>query len=218
MADVTQGINWFQVVPALIGGGAMGALLTAAIASFKSRTQPVRYEIRMEKIFGSQPSETALFAKASVMFDDHTCTYTNLTFATLEIVNTGNKDIDRFIFGVTLSPGSVVVFSEMEGADRHHEISTAHLARPNNPRVAMDFTCTPFNKANAYLIKLYIINTNDMPSDAKIDLSTPMPVRFSAAPPFSDQMIEVVSEFPFSEIPGVSLIAHLIKVLNVKIR
>lgn len=184
MAD----ISWWQILPALIGGGAAGALINAAFTARRNRIQPIGRRIEITPIFRQADNPSGLRAKIAIAHNDSTATFENLFIADIQVVNKGNTDIETFPFGVTLSGGDECVHVELTSPDRHHEVSQNPVITPQNPSNEIDFTLTPFNRKDSYLFKLYIVIPDNAKDPQNIELGSPNPIKFIEMPTVSETL------------------------------
>jgi len=95
---------WFPFIATLLGGGAMGAIITAVVTNFRNRQQPIGYETELVEVIKKNPDFPSL--RALIMSGDDSgpgLAISNLSMARITIVNKGNQDIVEFKFGVTLT-------------------------------------------------------------------------------------------------------------------
>lgn len=184
MAD----ISWWQILPALIGGGAVGALINAAFTARRNRIQSIGRRIEITPIFRQADNSSGLRAKIAIEQNDSTATFENLFIADIQVVNKGNTDIETFPFGVTLSARDECVHVELTPPDRHHEVSQSPVITPQNPSNEIDFTLTPFNRKDSYLFKLYIVIPDNAKDPQKIELGSPTPIKFIEMPTVSETL------------------------------
>lgn len=95
--------NWWQIVPALVGGGAMGALLTAGITSFRGRRQPIGYRTNIIPIFHGSQGGSSLSAELTVWTRTDQVGISSLFVHEVLLINRGNRDFDRFTAGITFA-------------------------------------------------------------------------------------------------------------------
>jgi len=168
--------TWWQLAAGLLGGGAMGALLTAVITAFRGRIQPVSYTVRVTLLSPTKPG-------ISLIFCDDSGTewpYSNLYETVVSVRNQSNKDWPRFSFGLTLQSYHKATFASVETPDRHHELALASAISPSAPISELDYTSTPFNRGDEYTLKLYIVAYNNRPlAESDIRLGSVEAVRFS---------------------------------------
>lgn len=172
--SATQIPLWIPVVASLIGGGAMGAVITALITWYRNRRQPVGYEVEMIHIFRRGKNFPRL---ARLVVADHTGqeqTVDNLSLARIKLTNRGNQDIKEFTFGVTMEGNYRVVDLRMKEPDRHHVMKIT-IPNVNEPIVNPDFTLEPFNRGDAYSADIYF-SYDEAPGPIKF--SSPHPTRF----------------------------------------
>ena len=194
MAD----ISWWQIVPALIGGGAAGALINAGFTARRNRIQPIGRRIEITPIFRQADSSSDFRAKIAIAHNDSTATFENLFIADIQVVNKGNTDIETFPFGVTLSGGDKCVHVEHTPPDRHHGVSQNPEITPQNPANEIDFTLTPFNRKDSYLFKLYVVIPDDAKDPQNIELGSPNPIKFTEMPTVSETLSKAAEGFSVS--------------------
>jgi hypothetical protein len=92
-------LEYLKLGIALISGGAVGAIITAVVGSYKGRIQPVRYQTSTVPIFARVPKTQGIETLVVLRQNDNDYPFTNLYFTELSIVNAGNQDIKEFTFG-----------------------------------------------------------------------------------------------------------------------
>lgn len=191
-------ISWWQILSALIGGGAAGALINAALTARRNRIQPIGCRIEITPIFRQADNSSGLRAKIAIALNESTATFENLFIAEIQIINKGNTDIEKFLFGVTLSGGDECVHVEHTSPDRHHEVFKNSVITPQNPSSEIDFTVTPFNRKDSYLFKLYIVIPDDAKDPQNIELGSPNPIKFIEMPIVSETLLKAADGLSFS--------------------
>lgn len=191
-------ISWWQIIPALIGGGAAGAIINAIITAHRNRIQPVGQRIEITPVFRQAESSAGLRAKIAIAQNDSTATFENLFIAKIQVLNKGNTDFTTFPFGVTLSGGDVCIHAEHMSPDRHHKISQDPLVTPQNPADEVDFILTPFNRKDYYTFKFYIVIPDDASDPKDIELSTSLPIRFTEMPTSYEALSKAAQGASFS--------------------
>lgn len=183
-----QEINWVTVIVALLSGGAMGAIISALVTSYRARVQPVGKRIDILPLFQSAGPDTSLQAKVVITSDGRTRTFQNLFVAEIVVVNCGNRDLGQFAFGVTFSDGDKCIHVDDSSLDRHHKVTQTIAASPLTPASEVDFVLEPFNRRDSYTLKLYIVVPEQNPSPGTISLGTSCPVRFVNMPTVGEQL------------------------------
>lgn len=161
-----------SVVVALIGGGAMGAVITAVVTNYRNRRQPVAYNLEIIEAFKENPEFPLLEANLSSGPVDeigikHILPIRHLSVARLTLINRGNQDIEAFRFGVTLKDTNQAVDIKVITPDRHHVVEILTPVSPDNPLKELDFVLKPFNRRNKYRIDIYFIY-DDVPGAIKL--------------------------------------------------
>lgn len=150
-------------VIALLGGGAMGAVITTYVSYKRNKRQPVTYTMEIIDIFRKGQNFPRL---AKLMVTEHPLGFgeersvNNLSLARIKVTNRGNQDIPKFTFGVTMDDANKTVDTRFSGIDRHHVI-TMDLPdfdfdkEPKGPIKAIDFNMEPFNRGDTYKVDIY---------------------------------------------------------------
>lgn len=177
------GIQWVPIIVGLLSGGAMGAIITALVARYRNRRQPVAYTLEVIDIFRKGKNFPRL---AKLLVTEHPLGYgeersvDNLSLARITVTNKGNQDIKEFSFGVTMDEGNKAVDTRFNGADRHHVIKIGFPGfepdkEPKEPVTAIDFFTEPFNRGDTYGVDIYFTYDN---SRGEIKLSSSHPTQF----------------------------------------
>lgn len=170
--------QWIQIITALVGGGAMGAIITAIVTAYRNRIQPIGRKIQFIPIFKETIGLSSLSARLTISDDQTSCQFDNLFIANVLLVNKGNKDFDEFRFGMTLLEKAVAIYVEPQTQDRHHFAEQVNQVNLSLPVSEIDFILKPFNRRDVYSFKLFIVIPKDMEKPDKINLSSPHPIRF----------------------------------------
>lgn len=186
-------ILWWQVLPALLGGGAAGALINAAFTARRNRIQPVGRRIEVTPIFRQANGSSGLRARIAITDGQNTSTFENLFIADVQVVNRGNSDIEEFPFGVTLSGGDKCVHVERFPPDRHHLIIQEKAVTPQDLQSEVDFILKPFNRKDSYLVKLYIVIPEGATDPQPIGLGSSKPIKFTEMPTVAETLSKAVS-------------------------
>jgi hypothetical protein len=175
MADV----NW-PVIASLVGGGATGATVTAAVTSYRNRRQPVGFRVDVRSIFSQVAGGEHFSVTVSVSDGMSTLQYSNLFITTIELVNRGNHDFSKFQAGFTLAEGDEAILMETLVPDRHHTSLTSVAPVPRATLREIDVTLSPFNRGDTYRYDIYVVTTGDEPGI--LSISSPEPVVFKPMP------------------------------------
>lgn len=174
------------LIVALIGGGAMGAVITALVTKHRNRRQPVGNKIEFFPVLRKTPKFPSLKA---ILMDETSSgsgpgvSVDNLYLARITVVNNGNQDINEFKFGVTLKGTDQAINVITETPDRHHIMSLETPVSLASHKGSLDFICLPFNRKETYIANVYII-TGGVPNE--IQLSSPHSTQFVELPKTSD--------------------------------
>ena len=187
-------INWVQIVAGLVGGGAIGAVITAILSSYRGRRQPVGSRIDILPDFPQTPSDPPLQAKIVITHNNQTTTFENLFLAEIQVVNRGNKDLDEFQFGTTLVDNDRCIYVEAVPPDRHHQVSQRTTVSPQSPQKDIDLVLQPFNRGDSYLFKLYLVIPEGQNEPGEIKLGSPSPIKFVEMPTVGELIARVATE------------------------
>lgn len=189
---------WVPWVVAILGGGAMGAVITAYIANRKNKRQPVEYTKEIIDIVRKKED----FPKyAKLVMTEHPLGFgeeksvENLSLVRISIKNKGNQDINEYNFGITLEGENKAVDVRFKGTDRHHKITMgipgfAINEGPKEPVTEIDFTMTPFNRGDTYDVDIYFSYEG---SRGEVTLSSPDATVLVPAGPSSPAVALVIS-------------------------
>lgn len=184
-------IQWIPVIASLIGGGFAGAVLTNVISAYRARIQPIGRRIDVAPLFTPGLSGSTLRPTVTLADGDTTYPFTNLYVAEVQVVNRGNKDFKSFSFGLTLAGGDAAAHVEAETADRHHVVSLLNTVTPSAPSQTVDLAFTPFNRGDAYILKVFVVAAAAKPGP--ISVSSTEAIRFTDIPSLAERLTEIAS-------------------------
>ncbi|MHA1861057.1 MAG: hypothetical protein ACTSVM_02005 [Candidatus Ranarchaeia archaeon] len=187
-------LNWVQIVAALVGGGAAGAVINMVVSSYRGRRQPVGSRIDILPVFRQTPSDPRLQAKIVITHDNQTATFENLFLAEIQVVNRGNKDMDEFLLGTTLVDNDRCIYVEAVPPDRHHQVFQEITVSPQSPQKDIDIVLQPFNRGDSYLFKLYLVIPEGQNEPGEIKLGSSSPIKFVEMPTAGELIARVASE------------------------
>ena len=171
-------VAWIPVIIAALSGGAVGAVITAVVASYKARRQSVGRRVSVVPILRTDADVTGLRAELAVTHEETTYTFGNLFVVEVLVVNKGNRDFDQFAFGITLGAEDRCIFLESSACDRYHELTPKNVPTPNSPVQELDLVAKPFNRGDVYTMRLFLVISPDQLAPAEIELASAAPVRF----------------------------------------
>jgi len=201
--------QWIALIAALIGGGAMGAVINNLWSNYRNRIQPIGTRKEFIPFVNQKIGGTAMHAEILLTMGDKQQSYEKLILGRITLKNISNRDYEEFNFGITLSPLNLAVAVQPETPDRYHEMSSSpklDLERLDNQ---IDFSLKPFNRSDVYSVVLYILPTpTDKPDeDAVVDISliTKHPVRFVELSAYRSYakafLVEVLENVPSVGVP-----------------
>jgi hypothetical protein len=138
-----ESLWWLPIAPGILGGGAMGAVITAVVTHFRNRIQPVGYQIQILPIFVGA-GELGTLALRVIFTDEEKSSWAfdNLYVMQIDVENRGNQDKENFDFGITLSSDAKAIFVITTTQDRHHKVQDLSKASPSK---AYDFASGEIN-------------------------------------------------------------------------
>jgi hypothetical protein len=191
-------IQWVPVAASLVGGGAVGAVITAIVTTMRNRRQPIGKRVDIIRLFKDGLGNPSLTTRITVSDGCSDHNYTNLFIAELLIANRGNQDIPAFRFGVTLLEGDQAIYVQPQTADRHHELTVITPVCPDTPRSEIDFEARPLNRGDSYPIRLYITMPDGKGGPTPIRFSSSHPIKFVEMPTVTETLAEIASSTSLS--------------------
>jgi len=173
-----NGISWIGLVVALLGGGAMGAIIKVWYDLRRGRIQPIAKRSRIFPLFRQHARYQDFDAVLSVTHNGTVTEYRTLFVADLTIRNRSNRDYPGFEFGVTLEPNSQCVHVGWENPDQHHRLDSLDEVSPSGPRSELRFKLCPFNRQDTYSLRLYLVPKQPGGAPAIAKLTSPQAVNF----------------------------------------
>ncbi len=177
-----------QIGASLLGGGAIGAVISASVATHRSRVQPVAKRVEVTPLFASDFAGAAFNPSVMVRDGATDLKFSNLHVAEIQIVNRGNVDRQKFSFGITLAHGDQAIHVEPYGLDRHHKVLQATPCTPAAPSGTLDFELLPFNRHDAYTMKVFLVSAAPGNKPGAISMSSPEPIRFVDMPSVAETL------------------------------
>jgi hypothetical protein len=185
--------QWIAVIASVIGGGAMGAVITAIATAFRNRVPLVGRRVEITSVFKQSIDGAEIVSTVTITEEGQDFKFDTLYLAEINLVNKGNKDFEEFTFGVTLAKNDLAILAVGKSSDRHHQVNATDSPSAAAPRNAIDFAVAPFNRADTYSISLYIVApAGTEPGDVLV--SSREPVKFVDAPSMSELLGRVAAE------------------------
>ena len=194
MAD----IRWEFVIPALLAGGVLGALIAGLLRKRQGTFHPVGIKRSINPIFPPMERKGSSDAKVVLKYNEVTFLATQLFL--VEVVNMGASDFREFKFGFTLPTDHNIIASNSQPPDKSHAIEESPSVTPESWAKAMDFTLRPFNKRDSYLLRLYIHIGSKSRDMGEISLTTAEQVKFVDLPAIGKQLekaVKLLGPIPF---------------------
>ncbi|OUE47468.1 hypothetical protein BZY94_05095 [Burkholderia territorii] len=177
-----------QIGASLLGGGAIGAIISASVATHRGRVQPVAKRVEVTPLFASDFAGAAFNPSVTVSDGSTDLKFSNLHVAEIQVVNRGNVDRQKFSFGITLAHGDQAIHVEPYGLDRHHKVLQPTACTPAAPSGTLDFELVPFNRHDAYTMKVFIVSAAVGNQPGTISMSSSEPIRFVDIPSVAETL------------------------------
>jgi hypothetical protein len=168
------------ILVALVSGG-VGAVLYAGVSAYLNRKPVIGRRIDISQKFEDLHG-ISLQPQITISDGQHTYKYSHLHSVQVEVTNQSRHDFDQFQFGITASPGDVIIYIEVQPPDRHHIVKQLSPITFAAPCSEADLVLQPFNRDDVYRFRLLIIIIEDRSYPNTITLSTPEAVRFVDMP------------------------------------
>lgn len=169
-------------IVALMGGGAMGALINNWFISRRSKRQPIHYGIKTIDIIKRHQNFSSMQAVLTAGNDfGPGRAVNNLSVATITLKNKGNEDLERFDFGLTLEETSKAIDVKFENPDRHHKVELLTPVSLLEPKQEIDFSLRPFHRRDVYNVSV-LFTYEDSPGG--VFISTPQSQRLVEVNPW----------------------------------
>lgn len=171
-------MEWLKILIPLIGGGAVGAIISSIVTTYRNKIQSVGQKIQIDKVFSPDAISNTEITKITFSGATQTYHFDNLFIATILLTNRGNKDIDKFICGITLPENIKVVKIETVPQDRYHNVQLKSEINFDKTSSEIDFELLPFNRKDIFEIKLYLTISKETLEISDIKLGSPHPIKF----------------------------------------
>ena len=188
-----QDINWIQVGAGVLGGGAVGSVITNVWAALRNRKQPVGFRVVIIPVFKGGALGSDLPAKLTIAASNREVRVENLFVAEIQLVNRGNKDLQKLDMGFTLSNGDLAIHVICAPPDRYHKIKISNPINALAPASAVDFQLLPFNRGDTYNLKTYLVISSTTAAPGPISFGSSEPVIFTAMPTLTELAAEATS-------------------------
>lgn len=166
------------LVVTLIAGGAMGSVIGIISTNRRNRIQPVGVKTEVLEVFSDKLGLSELEPQITVQAEGTQYTFNNLYLFRYSLINKGNKDMESFKFGLTLSKSDMPFGLTAEGRDRHHQIIPLRPVTIDPPTLEIDLELKPFNRRDIYSFSFFITIDEDQPYPNAPVLTSPYPVTF----------------------------------------
>jgi hypothetical protein len=140
------------ILVSLIGGGAMGAVLTNWFTNKRNKIPTIGIQQSISCVFASEISVKPKITFTTEGVEFH---FENLYIIETQIQNEGNNDYPDFDLKLTLSPFAKLVYVDCKSQDASHEITLKEKIEFASPSMIADLSLNPFNRKNTFHITGY---------------------------------------------------------------
>lgn len=177
--------RWYTIliilIPLLVSG-IIGALLQAAISTYRKRKQPIGRRVDVFPSFADPLGASCSRTQLTLSDGRKDYKYEDLHFVQIQLSNQGDKDFEEFKFKIALSSGDVALYIEGQAPDQSHQVEQLTSLTFAEPKPEIDFILRPLNRQDTYSLRLLIVTPDASKEPGKIDFSSPQGVTFVALP------------------------------------
>jgi hypothetical protein len=155
---------WLPVVASIIGGGAMGAIITAVITNYRNRRQSIAYVLMYEPFLPKDVEHLPIEFREQLTEESKI-----ISSAVLLFTNTSNQDLAEFPFGITLPSECRLESVIFSSKDRHHVVT---FDKSLLPTPELDLILKPLNRKEPCVIIRMLISHPSNVVEPKITVST----------------------------------------------
>ena len=184
-----------KAVAPYLTGGVAGAIVTALITNSRNRIQPVGKRVTVSSV--DIPAIMPGYDSEITLSDSATGSkhhYAGLSTIKLELINSGNKDIESFDVGINLPNGALILGLQHETPDRYHIVTQTPPISIATPASYVDLILKPFNRNDTYIITLVVSYTGDDLLN-QVFLSKSQPIKFIDELIINQLELEILSQF-----------------------
>ncbi len=174
--------TWIGTALALLGGGAMGALIKILYDLGRERRQSISSRVSIFSLFRQDRQFDDFEAVLSVTHNGLVSEFRTLFVADVMLRNGSNRDYSEFEFGISLGAGSECVHVGWENPDQHHVLSLLDAVSASETRSDMKFRLRPFNRKESYSLRLHLVPNSEGCKPTIKQLTSPHAVRFIDIP------------------------------------
>ncbi|MGE5626905.1 MAG: hypothetical protein ACM3X7_02180 [Solirubrobacterales bacterium] len=184
-------INYVSVGVSFLAGGAMGAIITQVATSVRNRIQPVGYKCESIPLFRKNLEGSTLITNVTISDEGVEYAFENLFVVNIEMINKGNKDFDKFTFGVTLDKEDKIINIEKKHFDKFHDINIIDEVSPKQPLNEVEIILKPFNRKDTYNIRMYVVIPEKNQQPSELQFSSPHSVKFTSMPSLGEATLSI---------------------------
>ena len=153
-------LNWLQIIPSIICGGAAGAFIKQYFDNERSKVQPVSYSIEVKSFYDSGKN-TILQSKIILQGTAKEYTFSRIFIGTITLINTGVNDYREFSFGLTCNEAIKFIHLNTTTANRHRNFDSLSTPSLENRLSSFDITLKPFNRKDIFTLDVLMTSDND---------------------------------------------------------
>lgn len=198
--------HWLIIIVlaiALLIGGLGGALIYAAVVTYRYRKPPIGYRIEVFPTFTDICGASCSRSQITISDGDRDYPYNDLQLVQIHLANQSHHDFDHLQIGISLPAEQGVVYVEVRSPDRSHQIKQLTPLSFAQPQSQVDLLLCPLNREDHYSLRLLVILAKAEEALGQITLSSPQAVQFVDLPTVQEAVQEAakstsISLGPFS--------------------
>ena len=174
---------------ASLSSAAIGALIQAAVSTYRNRKQPIGIRVDVYPKFDA-PLGSSLGTQITFSDGQKDYKYDDLRLVGIRINNQGDQDFNPFKLGITLPDTHVGVYAETQSPDHQHQVQQLTPLTFAEPQSHIDFVLHPLNRGDAYSLRLLVLASGEDSNLENTSFSSSQAIRFVNLPSIE----EVVQE------------------------
>lgn len=191
------------LVIALLIGGLGGALLYAAVMTYRYRKPPIGHRIEVFPTFTDICGASCSRTQITVSDGDRDYPYNDLQLVQIHLANQSHHDFEHLQIGISLPAHQSVVYVEVRSPDSSHQIKQLTPLSFAEPQSQVNLLLCPLNRDDHYSLRLLVILSQAKETLGQITLNSPQAVQFVDLPTVQEAVQEAakstsISLGPFS--------------------
>lgn len=196
MLNFLLNLHWitiFIITIALLSSGIMGALIYAAIATYRHRKPAIARRVEISPRFQDALGSSCPRSQIRISDGQKEYPYENLRVVQVHLENQSSHDFEEFKLGISLNSDKIedgVVHVEVRSPDRDHQVKQLTPLGFAEPQPTLDVVLIPFNREDSYTLRLLLAVSEELDLSDKISLSSSHAIRFVDLPTVKEAVQE----------------------------